>query len=116
MALVGKLPPDAQVVVICGRNAKLAARLSATKWPFHVYVKGFVSNMSDWMGAVDCCVTKAGPGTIAEALIRGVPLLLNGCVPCQEEGNIPFVLENKARRRDPQCFTLSPYTQQHFRF
>ena len=38
---------------------------------------------------------QAGPGTIAEALIRGVPLLLNGCVPCQEEGNIPYVLENK---------------------
>lgn len=55
---------------------------------------GFVSNMSEWMGACDCVVTKAGPGTIAEALIRGVPLLLNGCVPCQEEGNIPYVVEN----------------------
>lgn len=55
---------------------------------------GFVSNMSEWMGACDCVVTKAGPGTIAEALIRGVPLLLNGCVPCQEEGNIPYVVDN----------------------
>jgi len=48
-------------------------------------------------------VTKAGPGTIAEALVRGVPLLLNGCVPCQEEGNIPFVVDNRvgAFEKDP---------------
>ena len=59
-----------------------------------VIVNGFVNNMSEWMAASDCLVTKAGPGTIAEALIRGVPLLLNGCVPCQEEGNIPFVVDN----------------------
>lgn len=35
------------------------------------------------MGAVDTIITKAGPGTIAEALISGLPILLNGNVPCQ---------------------------------
>ncbi|CAL6302505.1 unnamed protein product [Bathycoccus prasinos] len=50
--------------------------------------------MSDFMRACDCIITKAGPGTIAEALICGVPLILNGCIPCQEEGNIPFVVDN----------------------
>lgn len=45
----------------------------------------------------------AGPGTIAEALISGLPILLNGNVPCQEEGNIPFVVDNGAGafERDP---------------
>lgn len=45
----------------------------------------------------------AGPGTIAEALICGLPILLNGNVPCQEEGNIPYVLDNGcgAFERDP---------------
>ena len=94
LALATKLRPDAQLVIICGRNLALAQRLAAREWPFKVHVKGFVSNMSEWMGACDCIVTKAGPGTIAEALIRGVPLLLNGCVPCQEEGNIPYVTDN----------------------
>lgn len=83
------------MVVICGRNAKLAKKLSSQTYPFKVIVNGFVNNMSEWMAASDCLVTKAGPGTIAEALIRGVPLLLNGCVPCQEEGNIPFVVDNR---------------------
>lgn len=83
-----------QIVVICGRNAFLAEKLLAEVWPLHVTVKGFVNNMSDFMRACDCIITKAGPGTIAEALICGVPLILNGCIPCQEEGNIPFVVDN----------------------
>mmetsp|Transcript_8457 Transcript_8457/g.31450 ORF Transcript_8457/g.31450 Transcript_8457/m.31450 type:complete len:108 (-) Transcript_8457:139-462(-) len=51
--------------------------------------------MSEYMAACDCVVSKAGPGTIAEAMICGVPVLLNGCIPCQEEGNIPFVINNR---------------------
>lgn len=47
------------------------------------------------MGACDVIITKAGPGTISEALICGLPLVLNAFVPCQEEGNIPYVTENK---------------------
>jgi 1,2-diacylglycerol 3-beta-galactosyltransferase len=45
----------------------------------------------------------AGPGTIAEALISGLPILLNGNVPCQEEGNIPYVVDNGCGmfERDP---------------
>jgi UDP-N-acetylglucosamine:LPS N-acetylglucosamine transferase len=34
--------------------------------------------MSEYMSACDCIITKAGPGTIAEALICGLPILLNG--------------------------------------
>lgn len=45
-------------------------------------------------------ITKAGPGTISEALICGLPMVLNAFVPCQEEGNIPYVTQNKAR---PAC-------------
>ena len=37
------------------------------------------------MGACDMVITKAGPGTMAEALIAGLPIMLNGFVPGQEE-------------------------------
>lgn len=60
----------------------------------HVDIQGFVTNMPDYMGASDVIITKAGPGTISEALICGLPLVLNAFVPCQEEGNIPYVTEN----------------------
>lgn len=59
-----------------------------------VLVNGFVSNMHEWMGACDAIITKAGPGTIAESMICGLPTVLNAFVPCQEEGNISFVTDN----------------------
>ena len=46
-------------------------------------VCGFVTNMAEWMTACDTIITKAGPGTIAEALICGLPIILNGFIPCQ---------------------------------
>ena len=63
-----------KVVVICGKNAAVKRELEEMEWPSNsrVIVKGFVSNMDEWMGAVDALVTKAGPGTIAEATIRCV--------------------------------------------
>jgi UDP-N-acetylglucosamine:LPS N-acetylglucosamine transferase len=45
-----------------------------------------------WMAAVDTIITKAGPGTIAEALISGLPILLNGNVPCQVRAELGWCL------------------------
>jgi 1,2-diacylglycerol 3-beta-galactosyltransferase len=84
-----------QMVVICGRNREMEERLASQVWPMPVVVKGFVDNMPDWMAACDCVITKAGPGTIAEALISGLPILLSGYIPGQEEGNIPYVVDNE---------------------
>ena len=86
--------PVAQLVVICGRNRKLCAELGDEVWPIPTVVNGFVSNMADWMAASDCVITKAGPGTIAEALARGLPIVLSGYIIGQEEGNVPYVLNN----------------------
>jgi 1,2-diacylglycerol 3-beta-galactosyltransferase len=37
-------------------------------------------------------VTKAGPGTIAEALNAGLPMVLYSRVPGQEDGNVAYVV------------------------
>jgi len=87
--------PLGQMVVVCGRNRRLQANLQKEPWRVPVIINGFVTNMSDWMAACDCIVTKAGPGTIAESLIRGLPILLSGYIPGQEEGNVPYVVDNK---------------------
>lgn len=98
------LGSDCQVVVVCGRNKRLVDRLSNKPFPpgMRVLVQGFVSNMPELMCASDVIITKAGPGTISEALICGLPMVLNAFVPCQEEGNIPFVTENKVGKAQ-QC-------------
>jgi 1,2-diacylglycerol 3-beta-galactosyltransferase len=94
-----------QMVVICGRNRDLEQKLASRHWPIPVVVKGFVDNMPDWMAASDCIVTKAGPGTIAEALISGLPIVLSGFIPGQEEGNIPYVVDQGVGE-----FTTDPAT------
>ncbi|XP_061966414.1 monogalactosyldiacylglycerol synthase, chloroplastic-like isoform X2 [Populus nigra] len=86
--------PIGQVLVICGRNKKLTNRLLSIDWKVPVQVKGFVTKMEECMGACDCIITKAGPGTIAEAMIRGLPIILNDYIAGQEVGNVPYVVEN----------------------
>ena len=54
---------------------------------------GFVTNMAEHMVAADILVTKAGPGTIAEAASVGLPVMLTSFLPGQEAGNVDYVLE-----------------------
>lgn len=56
---------------------------------------GFITRMAEYMVAADVLVTKAGPGTIAEAASVGLPVMLTSFLPGQEEGNIDFVVEGK---------------------
>ncbi|XP_051137473.1 probable monogalactosyldiacylglycerol synthase, chloroplastic [Andrographis paniculata] len=86
--------PIGQILVICGRNKKLVNKLKLVDWKIPVEVKGFVTKMEDAMGACDCVITKAGPGTIAEAMIRGLPIILNDYIAGQEAGNVPYVVKN----------------------
>mmetsp|Transcript_11922 Transcript_11922/g.22062 ORF Transcript_11922/g.22062 Transcript_11922/m.22062 type:complete len:496 (-) Transcript_11922:200-1687(-) len=86
-----------QMVVVCGNNKSAQTSLSPPemKWgsDIEVNVQGFVDNMDEYMRASDILITKAGPGTIAEASICGLPCILSSFLPGQEEGNIPFVEE-----------------------
>lgn len=92
---LGVTPANSQMVVVCGHNKQIANKLSSHKWPrnVNVLVKGFCNNIDEWMSASDCLVTKAGPGTIAEAMIRGLPIILSSFLPGQEAGNVPFVVD-----------------------
>lgn len=88
--------PLAQLVVVCGSNQGLQENLSSRAWPIPVWVKGYIPNVWDWMAACDCLITKAGPGTVAEAMALGLPIVLSGFIPGQESANVPFVLRNGA--------------------
>ena len=92
-----------QLVIVCGRNEKLRQKLSRRTWKGTVRVLGFVDNMAELMRASDAIATKAGPGTITEALVSGLPIFLTGYVPGQEEGNVRYVEEERVG-----YFTPSP--------
>jgi 1,2-diacylglycerol 3-beta-galactosyltransferase len=67
-----------QLVVVCGNNESACKSLRSMSWGpgVKVHVKGFVNNMDEFMRVSDTLVTKAGPGTIAEASICGLPCML----------------------------------------
>jgi 1,2-diacylglycerol 3-beta-galactosyltransferase len=52
--------------------------------------------MPDFMRAADFIITKAGPGTIAEALNAHLPIILYSKLPGQEDGNVTFVVDEGA--------------------
>ncbi len=85
-----------QLLVVTGRNRRLYARLQRIRSSLRVPAKifGFVNTMPELMRAADVIVTKAGPGTISEALACGLPIILSGYVPGQEEGNVDFVVQH----------------------
>jgi 1,2-diacylglycerol 3-beta-galactosyltransferase len=86
-----------QLLVVTGRNKRLYAQLQRTRERLHVPTKifGFVQNMPELMHAADVIITKAGPGTICEALACHLPIILSGYVPGQEEGNVDYVVKNE---------------------
>ena len=64
----------AHLVAVCGNNAAARDQLQSSAGS-GMSVMGFVDNMDEWMMASDVLVTKAGPGTIAEASICGLSLI-----------------------------------------
>ncbi len=86
----------AELVVITGRNKSVYEKLSSYQWSLPVHVAGFVSNLHEWMEAADILVTKAGPGTLSEALVMGLPMVLCGALPGQERPNVDYVVANGA--------------------
>lgn len=85
-----------QLLIVTGRNTRLYTHLQRIRASLRVPAKifGFVHNMPEMMRASDVIITKAGPGTICEALACGLPIILSAYVPGQEEGNVTFVTEN----------------------
>ena len=93
---IAKTIPNCQMLIVTGRNARLKERLDAVNWEVPAKVYSFVDNMPDLMKAADLLITKAGPGTISEAFIVGLPLILSGYIKGQEAGNVIYVKEHKA--------------------
>jgi 1,2-diacylglycerol 3-beta-galactosyltransferase len=83
---------DVCLVIVTGRNNKLEAELKEQTWENPTFIYGFTREMPDFMRAADVIVTKAGPGTIAEALNAELPIILYAKLPGQEDGNVDFVV------------------------
>ncbi len=86
-----------QLILICGRNEELAAKLRARKWNIPVHVVGFTKEIHKLMRAADFLIGKPGPGSIAEAMVRKLPVLIecNSWTLPQERYNAEWVTEKR---------------------
>jgi hypothetical protein len=92
---VAQLP--LQLIVICGRNEKLAEQFRAKAWKLPVHTVGFTKEVHRLMRAADFLIGKPGPGSVAEAMVRKLPVILecNAWTLPQERYNTEWVKEKR---------------------
>lgn len=86
-----------QLIVICGRNEKLAQQFRARSWNLPLHVVGFTKEVHRLMRAADFLIGKPGPGSIAEAMVRRLPVIVecNAWTLPQERYNTEWVREKR---------------------
>jgi Glycosyltransferase family 28 C-terminal domain len=86
-----------QLILICGRNEKLAEKFRAENWKFPIHVVGFTKEVHQLMCAADFMIGKPGPGSIAEAMVRHLPVLIecNAWTLPQERYNAEWIREKE---------------------
>jgi len=88
---------ELQLLVICGKNEKLAAALRARRFRFPIFIEGFTSRVNYYMQLADFFIGKPGPGSLSEALAMQLPVIVerNAWTLPQERYNADWVLENE---------------------
>jgi Glycosyltransferase family 28 C-terminal domain len=86
-----------QLIVICGRNQELAEKFAARTWRLPLHVVGFTKEVHRLMRGADFLIGKPGPGSVAEAMVRRLPVILecNSWTLPQERYNTEWVREKR---------------------
>src|SRR5579864_715619 len=86
-----------QLILICGKNSKLAASLRALKTRFPIFVEGFTKRIPYYMHLSDFFIGKPGPGSLSEAILMHLPVIVecNAWTLPQERYNAQWVREKE---------------------
>jgi len=90
-----QLDRNFQAIIVCGRNEEMLAEISALvkDRPDDFRVFGYTTEISDLMAAASILLSKPGGMTTAEALARGLPMVILDPIGGQEERNSDVLLE-----------------------
>mgnify|MGYP003898288021 CR=1 FL=1 len=93
-----KIDRDIGITAVTGYNTKLKRRLEqiAAASGKDARVFGYTRNISELMDKADLIITKPGGVTIAEALVKKLPIFFMDAIPGHEERNARFLLESGA--------------------
>jgi hypothetical protein len=86
-----------QFIFVCGHNQKLRDHLESMRLPFPHCVLGFTTEIPRLMSLADFFIGKPGPGSISEALIMGLPVIVerNSSTMVHERYNVEWILANE---------------------
>jgi glycosyltransferase involved in cell wall biosynthesis len=87
-----------QTIFICGHSEKIAGELRRMSPSKPMFVEGFTKQVDYYMSLADFFIGKPGPGSIAEAMHFGLPVIVerNPSTMPQERYNTEWVEENEA--------------------
>jgi Glycosyltransferase family 28 C-terminal domain len=88
---------DLQLIIVCGKNEKLANALRARKSRLPRFVEGFTTRVNYYMQLADFFIGKPGPGSVSEALAMQLPVIVecNAWTLPQERYNADWILEKE---------------------
>jgi len=88
---------DTPLILMCGRNERLARRLRETRAAAPRVVMGFTPDVARVMRAADFFIGKPGPGSVSEALQCGLPVIVanNSWTMPQERFNASWIARHQ---------------------
>jgi UDP-N-acetylglucosamine:LPS N-acetylglucosamine transferase len=97
MLRIARCLPDTQLLLICGHNARLAARLRALASRAPHVVLDYVRDMPQAMQLCDFFIGKPGPASISEAVQQRLPVIVtrNALTLPQERYNTLWVRQHQ---------------------
>jgi UDP-N-acetylglucosamine:LPS N-acetylglucosamine transferase len=102
-----------QLILVCGHNQKLAAKLKKLPTRTPILVIGFTQNVEYYMALADFFIGKPGPGSISEALQFHLPVIVerNSKTLPQERYNAEWVTEKGYGIVVPSFTQIAPAVQ-----
>jgi len=102
-----------QLILICGHNQKLAAKLRKLPTSKPIAVVGFAQNVEYYMALADFFIGKPGPGSISEALQFHLPVIVdcNSKTLPQERYNAEWVTDSGYGIVVPSFKRIAPAVQ-----
>jgi hypothetical protein len=99
-----------QLILMCGRNESLALTLRKTEGRLRRLVVGFTDDVPCYMHLSDFFIGKPGPGSISEALMMKLPVIVerNARTLPQERYNAEWILEKEVGMAVPSFQAIAP--------
>jgi len=96
LGIAERLAASTQLILLCGHNKALAARLRQLPQSAPRRVVEFTTDITYYMRLADFFIGKPGPGSISEAVQQGLPVIVvdNAWTMPQERYNAEWVREN----------------------